>query len=181
MPERKIIVNLAVSADGFVARPDGDLAWLTERPAPPGFYGLPQFERSIDAKILGRRTFDRSVELGARFGGPTEHYVFSRQAAPARLPAGVQFVTESITAFANRMRSRSGRNIWMMGGGDIIAAFLDEDAIDEFMLTVVPTFIGAGIPLLSPRHRHVTLRLVTAQPFPDGVVQLHYEVLRPRR
>src|SRR5205814_4366259 len=75
---RKIIVNLATSADGYVARPDGNLDWLTERPAPKGFYSLPEFERSIDAKILGRKTFDRSLELGARFGERAVHYVFSR-------------------------------------------------------------------------------------------------------
>jgi hypothetical protein len=54
VPQRKIIVNIATSADGYVARPDGNLDWLTERPAPKGFYGLPEFERSTDAKILGR-------------------------------------------------------------------------------------------------------------------------------
>jgi len=66
----------------------------------------------------------------------------------------------------------------MMGGGEIIGSFLDEAAIDEFIITVVPTFIGAGIPLLAPRHRKVALRLLGVERFPDGVVQLHYEVQR---
>src|SRR6185295_20063942 len=102
--QRKIIVHIATSADGFVARPNGDLDWLTDRPGPrpAGFYGLPEFERSIDAKILGRKTFERSRELGARFGGKTVHYVFSRRPPPASVPAGVQFVTEPIPAFAAR-------------------------------------------------------------------------------
>jgi dihydrofolate reductase len=99
MPKRRIIVNIATSPDGYVARPDGNLDWLTERPAPKGFYGLPQFERSIDAKILGRKT-------------------------------------------------------------------------------ILPTFIGEGTPLLAPRHREVALRLLGVKQFPDGVVQLHYEVQR---
>ena len=64
----------------------------------------------------------------------------------------------------------------MMGGGGIIGAFLDEGAIDEFIVTVIPTFIGEGIPLIAPRHLDVPLRLVSARPFSDGVVQLHYEV-----
>jgi len=173
---RKIIVNLATSADGFVARPDGNLDWLTERPAPKGFYGLPEFERSTDAKILGRKTFDRSLQLGARFSANSVHYVFSRRPAPASVPAGVTFVTESIGAFAERVRAQAGKNVWMMGGGEIIASFLDEGAIDEFIISVVPTFIGEGIPLLAPRHREVALRLLRVQEFPDGVVQLHYEV-----
>lgn len=175
---RKIIVNLATSADGYVARPDGDLDWLTDRPAPKGFYGLPEFERSIDAKIVGRKTFDRSLELGARFGRGPVHYVFSRRPPPASVPAGVEFVAESIRAFAERLQAQPGKNVWMMGGGDIIASFLDEGAIDEFIITVVPTFIGEGIPLLAPRHREVALGLLGVQQFPDGVVQLHYEVQR---
>lgn len=178
MAQRKIIVNIATSADGYVARPDGDLDWLTERPAPKGFYGLPAFERSVDAKILGRKTFDRSLQLGAPFGADRVHYVFSRQPPPQSVPAGVQFVTESIRAFAERLRTQAGKNVWLMGGGEIIAAFLDEGAVDELILTVMPVFIGEGIPLLAPRHREVALRLLGLQQFPDGVVQLHYEVPR---
>jgi len=178
VPHRKIIVNIATSADGYVARPDGNLDWLTERPAPKGFYGLPEFERSTDAKILGRKTFDRSLQMGARFSERAVHYVFSRGRPPASVPAGVHFVTESIGAFAERLRTQAGKNVWMMGGGEIIGSFLDEEAIDQFIITVVPTFIGEGIPLLAPRHREVALRLLGVQQFPDGVVQLHYEVQR---
>ena len=176
MPERKVIVNIATSADGYVARNDGNLDWLTRRPAPKGFYGLPKFLRSIDAKILGRKTFDLSVKMGAKFSADDVHYVFSRRPSPASVPAGVQFVTESIRAFAERIRKQAGKNIWLMGGGEIIGAFLDENAIDEFIITVVPTFIGEGIPLIAPRHREVPLRLLSVQQFPDGVVQLHYDV-----
>ena len=176
MPQRKIIVNIATSADGYVARPDGNLDWLTERPAPKDFYGLPEFERSTDAKILGRKTFERSLQLGAHFHADAVHYVFSRQPRPPSIPAGVHFVTESIAAFTKRLRTQPGKNVWMMGGGEIIASFLDEGAIDEFVVTIVPTFIGEGIPLLAPRHREVALGLLGVQQFPDGVVQLHYEV-----
>ena len=180
VPKRKIIVNIATSADGFVARTDGNLDWLTKRPAPKGFYGLPKFARSTDAKILGRRTFDMSVNLGASFSPKDVHYVFSRRTPPASVPAGVRFVTEPILAFAERIRKQAGKNIWMMGGGDIIGSFLDEGAIDEFIISIVPTFIGEGIPLIAPRHRQVPLRLRAVQKFPDGVVQLHYIVLKPK-
>ena len=138
MPKRRIVVNIAMSADGYVARTDGSLGWLTRRPAPKSFYGLPKFSRSIDAKILGRKTFDLSLEMGASFRADDVHYVFSRRPAPASVPAGVQFVTASISAFAERLRKQAGKNIWMMGGGEIIGSFLDEHAIDEFIITVVP-------------------------------------------
>ena len=177
--KRKIIVNIATSADGYIARTDGNLDWLTRRPAPKGFYGLPQLSRSIGAKILGRKTFDLSVKMGATFSTDDVHYVFSRQPPPTSRPTGVEFVKESIRAFAECLREKAGQNIWMMGGGEIIGAFLDEHAIDEFIVTVIPVFIGEGIPLIAPRHREVPLRLLALEQFPDGVVQLHYEVPRP--
>jgi dihydrofolate reductase len=74
VPKRKIIVNVATSADGYIARTDGNLDWLTNRPAPKGFYGLPKFSRSIDAKILGRKTFDFSVRMGASFSADNVHW-----------------------------------------------------------------------------------------------------------
>ena len=174
--KRKIIVHIATSADGYIARPDGNIDWLTNRPAPRGFYGLPKFTQTVDAKIVGRKTFDLSVKLGAHFSARDVHYVFSRQPAPRPLPAGVRFVTQSIGDFAKEMRAEAGKNIWMMGGGEIIASFLDEGAIDEFVISVVPTFIGEGIPLIAPRHLEVPLRLRSTKKFPDGVVQLHYDV-----
>ena len=180
MPKRKIIVNIAASADGYVARTDGNLDWLTSRPGPKGFYGLTKFSRSIDAKILGRKTFDLSVKMGASFRADDLHYVFSRRPPPASVPVGVQFVTESIREFAESVRKKAGKNIWMMGGGEIIGSFLDEDAIDEFIVTVVPIFIGDGIPLIAPRRREVPLRLLFSQRFSDSVVRLHYEVQRRR-
>jgi dihydrofolate reductase len=178
--KRKVIVHIATSADGYIARRDGDIDWLTSRPAPKGFYGLPKFARSIDATILGRKTFDLSIKMGATFSANDVHYVFSRRPAPAHAPPGVEFVTESITAFVTRLRKKAGKNIWMMGGGEIIASFLSEGAIDEFVISVIPTFIGEGIPLIAPKHLDVPLRLRSAKSFPDGVVQLHYEVAKTR-
>jgi dihydrofolate reductase len=111
-PRRKIIVNIATSADGYVARPDGNLDWLTERPAPKGFYGLPEFERSTDAKILGRKTFDRSLQMGARFSAAAVHYVFSRRPPPASVPAGVHSSSSrsvpSPSASARKLARTSG-------------------------------------------------------------------------
>jgi dihydrofolate reductase len=179
--QRKIIVHIATSADGYIARPDGDIEWLTNRPAPRGFYGMGKFERSIDAKLLGRKTYDLSLRLGARFTGKTRHYVFSRQPPPASVPPGVEFVTGGIGPFAKRLREQRGKNIWMMGGGEIIAAFLDAGAIDEFVISVVPVLIGDGIPLIAPRHLDVPLRLRSVQRFPDGLVQLHYIVEKRKR
>lgn len=178
MPRRKIIVNIATSADGFVARKDGTLTWLTDRPARAGDYGLAEFSRSVSAKILGRKTFDAAVAMGAHFRTKDVRYVFSRRPPSAPVPAGVDFVTEPIGSFVERMRSQDGKDLWLMGGGELIGAFLDAHAIDEFIVTIVPVFLGEGIPLIAPRDRAVPLRLISVRDFADGVVQVRYAVDR---
>lgn len=173
---RSVVVHIAASADGFIARPDGDLEWLTSRPAPKGFYGMNAFMRSIDTKLLGRKTYEASLRMGAKFDSKSRTLVFTRHAPPADAPSGVEFVNGAIGPFVSRLREHPGKNIWLMGGGDLIASFLDEQAIDEFVVSVVPVFIGDGIPLIARRHRHVPLKLNSVERFDDGLVQLHYRV-----
>lgn len=172
---RKVIVHIAASADGYIARPDGDLDWLTSRPAPEGFYGMNDFMKSIDTTVYGRKTYEVALRLGAKFD-KDRSIVFSRHAPPKDAPSGVEFVNEPIGPFVSRLREQPGKDIWLMGGGDLIASFLDEQAIDEFVISVVPVFIGEGIPLIARRHRHVPLQLRSVEEFEDGLVQLHYRV-----
>jgi len=103
--------------------------------------------------------------------------VFSRK-PPKRPAPGVTLVSEPVKAFAQRLRDTPGKQIWMMGGGELIASFLDAGEIDEFDIHVIPTLIGEGIPLVAPRHRDVPLRLRSARKYRDGVVRLCYEVPR---
>jgi dihydrofolate reductase len=177
MPERrKVIVHIGTSADGYIARPDGDLEWLTSRPAPEGFYGMSAFMKSIDTKVLGRKTYEASLRMGAKFDSKGRTIVFSRHEPPSDAPSGVEFVNGAIGPFMSRLREQPGKDIWLMGGGEVIASFLDEQAIDEFVISVAPVFIGEGIPLIARRHRRVPLELRSLERFEDGLVQLHYRV-----
>jgi dihydrofolate reductase len=173
---RNVIVHIGTSADGYIARPDGDLEWLTSRPAPKGFYGMNEFMRTIDTKLLGRKTYEASLRMGAKFNSKDRYFVFSRHAPPAGAPSGVEFVNGAIGPFISRLREQPGKDIWLMGGGELIASFLDEHAIDEFVISMAPVFIGDGVPLIARRHRHVPLELRSVERFEDGLVQLHYLV-----
>lgn len=177
MKKRKIIVYIATSADGYIARPDGDVRWL-DRPRPKGNYGMGEFLKTIDTILWGRKTYGKGIEMGtmaAGFGKGIKNYVFSRQ-PPGSLEPGVEFISEPINTFAQRLRSQPGKDIWMMGGGGIIASFLDENEIDEFIIHVVPILIGEGIPLIEARRRAVPLKLLSSRSYPDGVVRLHYSI-----
>jgi dihydrofolate reductase len=175
--KRKIIVYIATSADGYIARPDGNVDWLN-RPRTAGDYGMGAFFKSIDTILWGRKTYDVSLGLGGGAGGfgpKVKNYVFTHRPPEASVP-GVEFVNEPIVPFAKRLRAGEGKHIWMMGGGQLIGAFLDEGQIDEFSIHVIPVIIGEGIPLIHPRHRHVPLKLISTRRFSDGVVHLHYRV-----
>ena len=179
---RKIIVYIATSADGYIARPDGDVEWLTRRPRNVD-YGMGNFYPAIDTILWGRRTYDWGLAYckergkGGMVDTKLANYVFSREPPKGETP-GVRFVSEPVKEFAQRLRATPGKHIWMMGGGELIASFLDAGEIDEFDIHVIPTLIGEGIPLAAPRHRDVALRLRSATKCPDGVVRLRYEVKR---
>jgi dihydrofolate reductase len=134
------------------------------------------FMKSIDTTLLGRKTYEISLRMGAKFASKNRYIVFSRRAPPADAPPGVEFVSDAIGPFVNRLREQPGKDIWLMGGGEIIASFLDAQAIDEFVISVAPVFIGVGIPLIARRHRHLPLDLHSVERFDDGLVQLHYRV-----
>jgi len=174
--QRKVIVHIATSADGYIARKDGGIEWLTARPAPAGFYGIEAFTQSIDTKVLGRKTYEASVRMGAKFGSRDQTIVFSRNPRPKDAPPTVEFTDEAIGVFLNRLRRSQGKDIWLMGGGEIIGSFLEAQAIDEFVISIVPIFIGDGIPLIARRHLHVPLSLESVERFEDGLVQLRYTV-----
>jgi dihydrofolate reductase len=180
---RKIIVYIATSADGYIARPDGDVEWLNRRPRTVD-YGMGAFYPTIDTILWGRKTYDwaldyhkKSAGKGAIFDTKVANYVFSRKPAKRATP-GVKFVSQPLKAFSQRLRATPGKHIWMMGGGGLIASFLDAGEIDEFDIHVIPVLIGEGIPLVAPRHRDVPLRLRSTNKYPDGVVRLCYTVAR---
>lgn len=174
MADRKIIVSLATSADGFISRSDGSVDWL-DRPRTAGDYGMGAFFKSIDTILMGRKTYEKALSLGGGgFGKKIKSYVFSSRGGESN--DKVEFVNESIKDFAARVRNEPGKNIWMMGGGGIIRSFLDAGELDEFIIHVIPTFIGEGIPLIAPEKRTTALTLESSHAYSDGVVMLHYKV-----
>ena len=140
---RKIIVYIATSADGFIARPDGSVDWLN-RPRTAGDYGMGAFRESIDSIVLGRKTYEFGLQHGARFETQPKHYVFTRNATGLLRAPGVEFVSDEPAAFAKHLRAQRGKAIWLMGGAALIGigAFVDQDQIDEFIIHVIPTLIG---------------------------------------
>ncbi|HEU5251148.1 MAG TPA: dihydrofolate reductase family protein [Thermoanaerobaculia bacterium] len=183
---RKIIVWIATSADGYIARPDGGVEWL-DRPRPRGNYGMRAFVKSIDTILWGRKTYEVALGFtdgrGVGYGSRVKNYVFSRR-PPEKHTPDVEFVRERLRSFLKRLRATPGKNVWVMGGAGLTGSLLDAGEIDELVVHVVPTLIGEGIPLAAPRRRLIALRLLSVRRFSDGVARLRYAVApkagRPR-
>ena len=177
MSERRIIAYIATSADGYIARKDGSFDWLN-RPRTAGDYGMAEFYKAVDAVIWGRKTYDLAKGMkGGGVGSKMKSYVLTHN-PPKTKKKGIEFINEPVKEFAKRLRALPGKDIWMMGGGGVIASFLEAGQLDELIIHVIPTFIGEGIPLIAPAKMFVELELVDSHAYSDGVVKLHYRVTK---
>jgi dihydrofolate reductase len=174
---RKVILGLGISLDGYIARPDGSVDFLFM----PKDYSMAPFFATVDAAIMGRKTYDVALKLGGgSFGGsPLVNYVMSRSLPPGERN-GAHFVKQSPVALIRRLRAKPGKHIWLMGGGEIARAFLKADLVDELYLGLVPVLIGEGIPLFPPGFPQREFALVENNTYSKGLIELKYKRVRKR-
>ncbi len=162
---------IAVSVDGFIARPDGGLDWL-ERVARPGEdYGYARFAASVDTVVVGRGTYDAVLGF-PEWPWPGKRVVVLTH-RPATPRAGETFCADAPAALAARLAAGGSEHVYV-DGGNVLRQFLAADLLDELTLSVVPVLLGRGIPLFGADVPERPLALEGAQPFPSGLVQLRY-------
>lgn len=167
---RKVVLGLGISLDGYIARPNGEVDFLFM----PKDYSMAEFFATIDTVIMGRKTFDAAQAMGGGFGGSMKTYVFSRTRPPNERK-GVIFTNDSPTAVVRKIRENPGKDIWLMGGGEIARDFLKEDLVDLLHIGIVPTLIGEGIPLFPSGFPQRDLTLVENKTYSKGLIGLKYE------
>jgi dihydrofolate reductase len=171
---RKVVVFIASSLDGYIATEDESLEWLFKVEG-EGDNGYSEFYQTVDTVIMGRRTYDWIIKHE-----PTnfpyqnkECFVFSTNRNQDS--EHVQFIqTANIEEFIEKLKNRAGKNIWIVGGGELLHHFLKNNLIDELILTLAPTLIGKGIPLFRERDSELELVLKRTRTF-NQFVELHYE------
>jgi dihydrofolate reductase len=174
---RKAILGLGISLDGYIARPDDSVDFLFM----PKDYSMAPFFATVDASIMGRKTYDAAMKMsgGSLGSSTTETYVMSRTLPPG-LREGVTFTKQSPAALMRQIRRKPGKNIWLMGGGEIAREFLKADLVDELYIGVVPVLIGEGIPLFPARFPQREFALVENKTYSRGLIALKYRRVRPR-
>lgn len=169
---RKIVLYIATSLDGYIARENGDIDWLSAVEAPDEDYGYKEFLASVDTLIMGRKTYEQVLTF-TRFPYPEKKcYVFSKNVKPNDEYA--EFWNGGAADLLSRIRNREGLNIWLVGGAEIVREFLHKDLIDEYIISILPILLGGGIALFQSGGREIPLRLRDATAFPSGLVQLFY-------
>ena len=166
---------LAISLDGYIADKDGGVGWLDPYFSPA--LGFDEFQQSIGATVLGRATFDQSLELGHPFAGERMIVLTHRSITDA--PPGVETFGGDVSELAANLRNdlaAGNKDVWLMGGGLSIAPFCKADLVDRYELYIMPVLLGTGIPLFPPNLKTSTeLRLVRTRELPKGIVETIYE------
>lgn len=174
---RKLILYIASSLNGKIARPDGAVDWLDAIPNPEKCdYGYYNFYSSIDTTIQGYKTYEQVINWGVDFPyAGKKNYVLTRKKGLANTEH-VEFVTEGHVEFVEKLKQQKGGGIWLVGGGQVNTLLFNADLIDEIRLFIMPIVIPGGIEIFEglPDERHLVLKDKTA--YSSGVVELIYEV-----
>jgi dihydrofolate reductase len=183
---RKVIMCLAMSFDGFIEGPNGEIDWIVFDAE--GGSDLTAFLKEIDTVIYGRVSYemwgnvaltDESSEFEKGFYGDLyemDRYVFSRTAKKLRGNATV--VDSDATELVADLKSKPGKHIWLYGGASLITTFMNLDLVDEFRIAVMPVVLGKGKPLFENIEHSHRMRLVNVDKTNSGVILLTYEVLK---
>lgn len=174
----KTSVFIATSLDGYIAREDGSIDWLTAFQGGGEDFGYREFIQTIDAVVMGRGTFETVMGFeGWTPGQPTIVLTSRPSPVPRHLGALVEMMSGTPAQVVDRLAAR-GMNHLYVDGGETITRFLRAGLIDEIIVSRIPVLIGSGIPLFGRLDHDVRLRHLSTREYPVGLVQSRYEVLR---
>lgn len=170
---RKVILQLAVSLDGYIEGPEGEFDWCFT----DDDYGMSAFFKRIDAIFIGRKSYELALSMGgsAPPGFPAlKEYVFSnslKKVAGDRVIVSGNFLEE-----VQKIKSLPGKDIWLFGGAELVTFFINNNLVDEMSLAVHPIILGAGKPLFQNITERKKLILIETKTYPSGLVMISYKL-----
>ena len=180
---RKVTLGLANSLDNYIARKDGGSDWLRWSKEVAEISAA--FMKTIDAILIGRKTYEVMLNYGETSYPGGKNYVFSRSKkgrtalarALARKPdQNVEIVNEDATAFVGKLRKRKGKGIVVFGGGELAKSLFEAALIDEIVLNIQPVLLGSGIPLFHEMKKQINLDLIDSRRLKTGGLIVSYRV-----
>ena len=174
MPE--VVYYVAASLDGYIATSDGGIEWLSPFEGKEGKgedYGYAAFYASIDAVLLGRRTYEQCLTFGEWLYRGKPCWVFAHGGMKITEPH-VTLTNQDPHQMVSELQARKLQRAWLVGGGELAGSFRREGLISEYIVSVVPVILGAGISLFASGGAQEALKLVGTNAHPSGIVQLRY-------
>jgi len=170
---RKIILQLAVSLDGFIEGPNGEFDWcFTDQD-----YGMSAFFKRIDSVFMGRKSYELILTMQSEPppGFPKiKEYVFSNTIS--HLKEGVVVISGDIKSEVEKIKNEKGKDIWLFGGAGLISSLMNLQLVDEMILAVHPVILGGGKPLFKEISERTWLTLDGSKIYENGLLFLTYMI-----
>lgn len=171
---RKIIVYIAASMDGYIARPDGNLDWLSTVEVQGEDYGYKAFTETIETVVMGRNTYEKVLSFGIPYPhAGKKSYIITQTLTNSTNP-DIHFYAGNIGELILRLKQERGKNIFIDGGAQVVHALLKEKLVDELIVSTIPVMLGEGIRLFQEGFPEQKLELLNVRSFASGLVQVHY-------
>lgn len=168
-----VILFIAASLDGYIAGPDDDLSWLFT----DADYGFSNFYASVDTLIMGRGTFEVVRGFGDWPYPGKRTIVVSRTGDLEITTPDTELYTGDLPALVSRLTEEGCGRVWLVGGGELVRSFLEQDLLDEITVSMHPILLGTGVPLFPGGFKRTMLLLKDTHVFEGGLVQLNYHVM----
>jgi dihydrofolate reductase len=166
-----------MSLDGYIARKNGDIDWLTCIPNPESDdYGYSTLLSSIETIVMGRSTYDSILS----FGMPWPYESFSTYVVTSNPIYKIStpntfLLTQDVNQQIIELNNNTKKDIWIMGGAQLIKTLLIDELIDRMIISIIPKMIGNGIPLFLPSDIQMTWQLIDTVRYNTGIVNLIYQ------
>ena len=166
-----------MSLNGKIAKKDGSVGWLDNIPNPEkSDFGYKDFYYSIDTTIHCNSTYKQIISWGIDFPySDKENYVFTTN-SKLKTTKDVEFISENHIEFLKHLKNQAGKDIWIIGGGELNSMLLNEKMIDEIIVFVMPIILTDGIDLFEELPKETKLNLLETKSFAGGTVQLRYSL-----
>jgi len=170
---RKVVLYIAMSLDGYIAKQDDSIDFLSKVETPGEDYGYTEFNKTVDTIIWGRKTYDKLKSFGIEFPHKDKKVFVLSKSNTGKEPY-IQYVSDIKSLIAD-LRNESGKDIYCDGGSETVKEMLRYSLIDKMIISIIPYLLGSGIRLFRDGLPEQNMKLINSQSFPSGLVQLCYE------
>jgi dihydrofolate reductase len=173
--ERNVVLYISMSLDGYIATKSNSIDFLSLVEHEGEDYGYQDFVDSVDTVIIGRKTYQKVIDMGFDYPHTDkEVYIITRNTKAKHNT--FNFYSGDLPSLLRRLKKQSGKHIYCDGGSEIANELMKHNLIDELIISIIPVLLGDGIRLFNNGRPEHILTLVSANPFNKGLTQLHYKI-----